>query len=93
MLHKKTNNRFRAYPTRQAVQTSGSTAMWVSVDGGHYFSRGLDDQVQGKSDWKTVQTPFMFQKNQKPDKVTLNVVIKGIGTVWVDDIVISKEPL
>ena len=75
------------------LQGSAYLEMWVSVDGGHYFSRGLDDQVQGKSDWKTVQTPFMFQKNQKPDKVTLNVVIKGIGTVWVDDIVISKEPL
>ena len=26
MLLKKTNNRFRAYPTHQAVQTTGSTA-------------------------------------------------------------------
>lgn len=26
-------------------------------------------------------------------KVTLNVVINGTGTVWVDDIVLSKESL
>lgn len=75
------------------LQGSAHLEMWVSVGGGHYFSKGLNDQVKDKSDWKTVQTPFIFQKGQKPDKVTLNVVINGIGTVWVDDIILSKEPL
>ncbi len=32
-------------------------------------------------------------KGERPDKVTLNVVINGKGTVWADDIVLSKEPL
>lgn len=67
--------------------------MWVQVGGGQYFSKGLNDPAKGKSDWKTIQTPFMFQKGQKPDKVTLNIVINGKGTVWVDDIVLSKESL
>ena len=67
--------------------------MWAHVGGGQYFSRGMNDVVQAKSDWKTIQTPFMFQKGQKPTKVTLNIVINGPGTVWVDDIVLSKEPL
>ncbi|HXZ38624.1 MAG TPA: hypothetical protein VEL68_21520 [Thermodesulfobacteriota bacterium] len=67
--------------------------MWAHVGGGQYFSRGMNDVVQGKSDWKTIQTPFMFQKGQKPTKVTLNIVINGPGTVWVDNIVLSKEPL
>ncbi len=67
--------------------------MWAHVGGGQYFSRGMNDVVQGKSDWKGIQTPFMFQKGQKPTKVTLNIVISGPGTVWVDDIVLSKEPL
>jgi hypothetical protein len=67
--------------------------MWAHVGGGQYFSRGMNDTVQGKSDWKVIQTPFMFQKGQKPTKVTLNIVINGPGTVWVDDIVLSKEPL
>jgi hypothetical protein len=35
----------------------------------------------------------MFQKGQKPTKVTLNIVINGPGTIWVDDIVLFKEPL
>ncbi|MBI5589285.1 MAG: hypothetical protein HY881_02260 [Deltaproteobacteria bacterium] len=67
--------------------------MWVQVGGGQYFSKGLNDPAKGKSDWKTIQTPFMFQKGQKPDKATLNIVINGKGTVWIDDIILSKEAL
>jgi len=67
--------------------------MWVHVGGGQYFSRGMNDPIKGKSDWKSIQTPFMFQKGQKPDKVTLNLVINGKGVVWIDDVVLSKAPL
>jgi hypothetical protein len=67
--------------------------MWVTVAGGQYFSKGTNDVVSQKTDWKTIQTPFMFEKGQKPDKVTLNLVINGKGTVWIDDIILSKEPL
>jgi hypothetical protein len=67
--------------------------MWVTVAGGQYFSKGMNDVVSQKTDWKTIQTPFMFEKGQKPDKVTLNLVINGKGTIWIDDIVLSKEPL
>jgi hypothetical protein len=63
------------------------------VGGGQYFSRGIDNVVSQKTDWKVLQTPFYFQKGQRPDKVTLNLVINGKGTVWIDDIVLSKEPL
>jgi hypothetical protein len=35
----------------------------------------------------------MLQKGQNPDKVTLNLIINGKGTVWIDNIVLSKEPL
>jgi len=67
--------------------------MWVSIGAGQYFSKGMNDLVEGKSDWKSIQTPFMFQKGQRPDKVTLNLVINGKGTVWIDDVVLSKAPL
>jgi hypothetical protein len=67
--------------------------MWAHVGGGQYFSRGMNDVVRHKTDWKVIQTPFLFQKGQRPDKVTLNIAINGKGTVWIDDIVLSKEPL
>lgn len=66
--------------------------MWAHVGGGQYFSRGMDDAVSQKAGWKTIRTPFNFQKGQKPDKVTLNLVINGKGTVWIDDVVLSKVP-
>ena len=67
--------------------------MWVHLGGGQYFSRGMNDVVSQKTDWKTIQTPFLFQKGQEPDKVTLNIVINGKGTVWIDDVSLSKESL
>ena len=67
--------------------------MWAHVGGGQYFSRGLNDPIQGTSDWTALQTPFIFQKGQNPDKIILNIVINGSGTVWVDDVVLSKAPL
>jgi hypothetical protein len=67
--------------------------MWVHVGGGQYFSRGLNSTISGNSDWKSIQTPFMLQKDQKPDKVTLNLIMNGKGTVWIDNIVLSKESL
>ncbi len=67
--------------------------LWAHVGGGQYFSRGMNDVVSRKTDWKIIQTPFSFQKGQRPEKVTLNLVINGKGTVWIDDIVLSKEPL
>ena len=67
--------------------------MWAHVWGGQYFSRGMNDVVTQKTDWKTIQTPFFFQKGQRPDKVTLNLIINGRGTIWIDNIVLSKEPL
>lgn len=67
--------------------------MWAHIGGNQYFSKGMNDTVKGKSDWKSIKTPFIFQRGQKPDKITLNIVINGKGTVWVDNIVLSKEPL
>jgi hypothetical protein len=67
--------------------------MWAYVGNGRYFSKGMNDPIKGRSDWKLIQTPFIFQKGQNPKSVTLNLVINGIGTVWIDDVVLSKASL
>ena len=38
-------------------------------------------------------TPNFAADLKKLNKVTLNLIINGKGTVWIDDIVLSKEPL
>jgi hypothetical protein len=78
---------------RSELQGTAFLEMWAHVGGGQYFSKGMNDTIQGKSDWKTIRAPFMFQKGQRPDKITLNVVINGKGILWIDNIVLSREPL
>jgi len=36
---------------------------------------------------------LFFKKGENPDNVTLNLVINGKGTVWIDDIHLIKAPL
>ena len=78
---------------RSELEGAAFLEMWAHVGGGNYFSKGMNNPIRGKSDWKTIQTPFIFQKGQRPDKLTLNVIINGKGTLWIDDIVLSQEPL
>ena len=78
---------------KSELDGSAYLEMWAHVGGQQYFSRGMNDMSIGKSEWKTIQTPFIFQKGQRPEKVTLNLVINGIGTVWIDEIILSKEAL
>ena len=67
--------------------------MWCHLGGGQFFSKGMNSTASGKGDWKQIEAPFLLQAGQKPDKLTLNLVINGTGTVWIDDMVLSKEPL
>jgi hypothetical protein len=67
--------------------------MWVQVGEGNYFSKGLNDTIKGKTDWKTIQTPFFLQKGQRANKATLNLVINGKGTIWIDDAALTQAAL
>ncbi len=91
----KIDNARLVYSAKVKSDLDGSAylELWAHVGGGQYFSRGMNDPVSGKADWKTIQTPFLFQKGQRPEKVTLNLVINGKGTVWIDDIVLSRQAL
>jgi len=67
--------------------------MLVQIGEEQYFSKGMNDPIMGKSDWRLLQTPFIFQVGQNPGKVLLNIVINGRGIVWIDDVVLSETPL
>lgn len=65
--------------------------MWcVFNDEGEYFSRGFDSAIAGSTDWQTIKTVFLLKKNEMPDQIKLNVVVNGVGTVWIDDIHLSE---
>lgn len=67
--------------------------MWCTVDGGQYFSRGMNSTVTGTLKWHTLTTLFLLQKGQKVEKTTLNIVINGSGTIWIDDIRLYTQDL
>ena len=65
--------------------------MWcVFKDKGDFFSRGFDSVISGTSDWKTIRTVFNLRKGEMPDQIKLNIMVNGVGTVWIDDIHLSK---
>jgi hypothetical protein len=84
---------YQAKVKSEMLRGTAFLEMWCHVSGGQYFSRGLNSMVSGTMDWKTLNTPFMLQKAQKAKKITLNIVINGKGTVWIDDIYLLQEPL
>jgi len=68
--------------------------MWCHFPGkGDFFSRGLETPLTGSTDWVTEEIPFFLKKRENPDNVKLNLVIKGKGMVWIDDIRLLKGPL
>ncbi len=75
---------------RTALEGAAAAEMWVQVGGKRYFSRGLNDPARNTSGWKTVSAPFALQKGQVADKATLNLIIDGVGTVWVSGIALSR---
>lgn len=65
--------------------------MWcVFKDKGEFFSRGFDSVISGTNDWKTIRTVFNLNEGEMPDQIKLNVVVNGVGTLWIDDVHLSK---
>lgn len=65
--------------------------MWCGFDGlGEFFSRALHAPLTGTVDWTTQETPFFLERGQRPDRVRLNLVATGAGTIWIDRIVLAK---
>ncbi len=75
------------------VQGTVFLEMWCHFPGqGDFFSRGLQTQLSGDNEWNSQETLFFLKKGENPDNVKLNVVIKGSGMVWIDDIRLLKAP-
>lgn len=68
--------------------------MWCEFPGrGEYFSRALESSVEGTNEWLSQQTLFLLQEGQVPSRVKLNLIVDGQGTVWIDEIRLSKAAL
>jgi hypothetical protein len=85
---------YRAKLRTENVEGKVYLEMWCRFPGkGEFFSRALNDPLMGSSGWTTQETPFFLKKGENPDNVKLNLVIEGTGSVWIDDIRLTKGPL
>jgi hypothetical protein len=82
---------YQARVKSQDLQGAAFLEMWCLVGGSDYFSRGMDSVVTGTMDWKKLETPFILQSGQWAEEVTLNIVVNGKGTVWIDDVRLWSE--
>lgn len=76
--------------SHQDVEGKGHLEMWSFFpDGGFYFSRTLGEigpmrHLEGSSDWRLFTLPFFIGEDpRRPQKLVLNVVLPGRGTVWL----------
>ncbi|MFZ5949144.1 MAG: hypothetical protein ACOYXC_00445, partial [Candidatus Rifleibacteriota bacterium] len=63
----------------------------VRVKDGYFFSRAMDMPIGGETDWQTVKTSFFFQENERPEEILVNLVVEGVGSIWVDNVVLNRE--
>ena len=74
----------------EGVEGKGYLEMWSFFpDGGSYFSRTLAEsgptgRLEGSSDWRLFSLPFFIsEKPQRPERLVVNVVLPGRGTVYL----------
>lgn len=84
---------YRARMKSEKVEGKAYLEMWCRVAGlGEFFSKGLQNPVQGTSDWASYEIPFFLKKGQKPDLLKLGVVLEEKGTLWIKDVEVHFAP-
>ena len=78
----------------EALSGHAFLEMWCRLPGrGEFFSKGVNRPVKGTTDWASYEIPFYLKKGQRPDLITLNLVVEGTGKIWLKDIEVQKTPL
>ncbi|MEA1927865.1 MAG: hypothetical protein U9N73_06625 [Candidatus Auribacterota bacterium] len=69
----------------------------IFPDGSHYFTRTLGKsgplgKLRGSSGWKKFALPFQNRPgNDPPDKLQVNLVLAGPGTVWIGPLQLKES--
>lgn len=62
-------------------------------NGEELVSRGPRIPIKGTTDWRVVDTVLYIDKNDSPESVKLNLVVEGVGNVWIDSVKLEAIPL
>lgn len=61
-------------------------------NGGRLTSQNYAKAIHGTSDWVTKETTASVRLGQKVSSASLNLVIAGQGTIWIDDVHLIRAP-
>jgi len=49
--------------------------------------------ISGTTEWRTAETVLYLDKGTAPERIRLNLIVEGEGTVWLDSVVLEAIPL
>jgi hypothetical protein len=85
---------YQAKVRTKDIQGKVYLEMWCQFSGkGEFFSRDLSSPLTGTTDWSSEETRFFLKKGENPDNVKINLVVEGVGTVWIDDVHLFRGQL
>jgi len=85
---------YRAELKPEGLKGRSFFEMWCRLPGrGEFFSKGYQQAVSGTADWARYEIQFYLKRGQRPDLIKLNIVVEGVGTVWLRNIELHKTPL
>lgn len=59
---------------------------------GEFFSRAANAALSGTTDWATQRAPFLLRSGENPDNIRINLIAEGRGTVWIDQVRLTRGP-
>ncbi len=73
------------------VEVDGFIEMWSHFGERAFFSRTLSDggpmgEITGSREWRVFALPFVLAEGMKPDRLEVNLVLPGKGTVTIADL-------
>lgn len=60
---------------------------------GDVIASDAQTPLTASTEWTTEEVSFPLNEGENPDNVKLHLVVKGKGTVWIDDVRLLKAPL
>jgi hypothetical protein len=68
--------------------------LWVRIpDRGIFYARGHGFQslISGSQGWTSLRVPFFLNRRARPAGVSLNLILDGAGSAWIQDIRLSAN--
>jgi hypothetical protein len=82
---------YRGHLRSSALEGRASFEMRCSVPGQEErVARGSKQAVTGTTDWVRQATPLVVGPGERCEVVKLNVIVEGVGVVWVENIALAQ---